>query len=164
MAVAFDVAVDRSDGAIVAGWRDEAGVAHVEVVDTRPAAGWIPARMLEVVDTWRPVGIGFDAAGPALDVADALARTGLELEGLKARDYAAACAQLLEGLCDGRVRYRPHPMLDEAAASATRRALGDAWAWGRRQTSTSLATLTAATVALWTFDHAPAASVPFRIY
>jgi len=165
VALAFDVAVDRSDAAIVAAWRDGAGVAHVEVADQRPGVGWLAGRVTELAGRWRPVGVAYDAAGPALDVADVLTRGGLAVEGLKAREYAAACAGLLEALCapEPSVRYRPHPALDSAAHSAVRRPLGDAWAWGRRQSSGSLACLTAATVAVWAYDHAPAALGEFRI-
>jgi len=153
--LAFDVAVDRSDAAIVAAWRDESGIAHIEVADQRPGVGWLPERLGELVERWRPRSVGFDAAGPALDVADVAERGGLELVGLKAREYAAACAGLLEGLVaePPAVRVRPHPALDAAANDAARRQLGDAWAWGRRQSAGSLAALTAATVAVWVFDH-----------
>jgi hypothetical protein len=166
VALAFDVAVDRSDAAIVAAWRDEGGIAHVEVADQRPGVGWLAERLGELVERWRPVAVGYDAAGPALDVADVLERSGMVLVGLKAREYAAACAGLLEALCapEPAVRYRTHPALDAAAHGAVRRALGDAWAWGRRQSSGSLAALTAATVAVWAFDHAPAAQGDFRIW
>jgi hypothetical protein len=166
VALGFDVAVDRSDGAIVAAWRDEGGVAHVEVADQRPGVGWLPGRLGELVERWQPVAVVYDAAGPALDVADAAGRAGLELEGLKAREYAAACLGLLEALIADPpgLRYRNHPALDSAANDATRRALGDAWAWGRRQSAGSLAALTAATVAVWGWDHAPAQLGDFRIY
>jgi hypothetical protein len=164
LALAFDVAVDRSDAAIVACWRDPAGV-HVEVADHRPGAGWLAGRLQELSERWRPAVIAYDAAGPALDIADAATRAGLELLGLKAREYAAACAALLEALCadSPAVRYRPHPALDAAAAAAVRRPLGDAWAWGRRQSSGSLAALTAMTVACWAADHAPAVLGDFRV-
>jgi hypothetical protein len=165
LALAFDVAVDRSDAAIVACWRDPAGL-HVEVADHRPGAGWLADRLQELSERWRPAVIAYDQAGPALDIADAATRAGLELLGLKAREYAAACAGLLEALCadSPAVRYRPHPALDAAAAAAVRRPLGDAWAWGRRQSSGSLAALTAMTVAVWAADHAPAMLGDFRIY
>ena len=156
VSLAFDVAVDRSDAAIVAAWRDETGICHIEVADCRPGVGWLPGRLGELVDRWRPISVGYDAAGPALDVADVISRSGQELTGLKARDYAAACAGLLEGMISEppQVRVRPHPALDAAANDAARRALGDAWAWGRRQSAGSLAALTAATVAVWCWDHA----------
>ena len=131
----------------------------------RPGVGWLAERLLELRDRWRPVVIAYDAAGPALDVADVAERAGIELAGLKAREYAAACAGLLDALVaePGRLRYRPHPALDAAAAGAARRTLGDAWAWGRRQSAGSLSALTAATVAVWAFDHAPEALGEFRI-
>jgi phage terminase large subunit-like protein len=165
LSLAFDVAVDRSDAAIVAAWRDETGVAHIEVADWRPGVGWLADRLAELVEVWRPRSVGFDAAGPALDVADVITRSGLDLVGLKARDYAAACAGLLDGLVADppRVRVRPHPALDAAANDAARRQLGDAWAWGRRQSAGSLAALTAATVAVWGWDHSVDLG-PFRIF
>jgi phage terminase large subunit-like protein len=166
VALAFDVAVDRSDAAIVAGWRDDLGVAHVEVADWQPGVGWLPERMRALVERWRPLAVGYDAAGPALDVADVLTRAGAELAGVKAREYVAACAGLLEGLVaePAKVRYRPHPALDAAANDAARRAIGDGWGWGRRQSAGSLACLTAATVAVWAYDHAPEALGDFRIH
>jgi phage terminase large subunit-like protein len=164
--VAFDVAVDRSDAAVVLGWRDEAGVGRVEVADVRPGVGWLAERILELEHRWQPRAVYYDAAGPALDVADVLERAGLELVGLKAREYATACAAFLAAVVADPpgVRIRPNDDLDAAAASAARRALGDAWAWSRRQSATSIATLTAATVALFGWDHAAVPAGPFRIF
>jgi hypothetical protein len=54
--------------------------------------------------------------------------------------------------------------LDNAAAAAARRALGDSWAWARRQSTVSISALTAATVGLWGWDHAPARLGDFRVY
>jgi len=164
LALGFDVALDRSDAAIVAAWRDDAGYLRLEVAEARPASGWLSTRLVEMGGKWQPRAIAYDAAGPALDVADAASRAGVELAPLKAREYAAACAALLQGLVDGKVRYRPHPGLDDAAAVAGKRTLGDAWAWARRTAATSLAPLTAATVAAWALDHAPAPVGPFRIW
>ena len=137
----------------------------MEVADQRPGAGWLADRLAELAGRWRPVCVAYDQAGPALDVADVVTRGGQDLLGLKAREYAAACAGLLEALCADppAVRYRHHPALDSAASAAVRRALGDAWAWGRRQSSGSLAALTAATVGVWAADHAPAVLGDFRV-
>jgi len=165
VALGFDVAIDRSDAAIVAAWRDgPRGL--VEVADQRPGTGWVVERLAELVDRWRPVVVAYDKAGPALDVADAAERAGLELVGLQAREYAAACASFLDSIAElpPRIGIRPHPALDLAAASAVHRPLGDAWAWGRRQSSGSLSSLTAATVALWGFDHRPVDIGTFKVF
>ena len=163
LAIGFDVAVDRSNAAIVVAWRDE--VAHVEVADCRPGVAWLVDRLDELVTKWRPRAVGYDEAGPAIDVADAARRRGLDLVGLKSREYAAACSGFLDGLVADppSIHVRQNADLDAAASSAARRALGDAWAWGRRQSAGSIAPLTAATVALWTFDHAPVDLGAFRI-
>jgi hypothetical protein len=165
VALGFDVAGDRSDAAVVAAWRDELGVAHVEVADHRPGVGWLVGRLGELVDRWQPRAVVYDTNGPAIDVADAGIRAGLTLDGLKTKEYAAACLGLLEALVADppALRYRSHPALDSAANDATRRAVGDAWGWGRRQSAGSLAALTAATVAVWGWDHAPAQLGDFRI-
>ena len=42
VSLAFDVAVDRSDAAVVAAWRDDSGICHIEVADCRPGVGWLP--------------------------------------------------------------------------------------------------------------------------
>jgi len=166
IALAFDVAVDRSDAAIVAAWRRPDGTAALELADTRPGIGWLVDRLRELVDRWRPRAIGYDAAGPALDVADVCTRAGLTVEGLKAREYVAACAGLLDGIVTDPpvIRLRPHPALDAAAGSAAMRALVDSWCWSRRSSSASIASLTAATCALWAFDHAPADLGTFRVW
>jgi phage terminase large subunit-like protein len=170
LALGFDAALDRSDAAIVAAWRDPSGMAHIEVAHYESGVAWLPDRLGELEDRWRPIAVAYDAAGPALDLADAYARressSTSTAHGMTAREYAGACLALLEALVGDppALRYRPHPALDTAAAGAARRALGDAWAWGRRQSAGSLAPLTAATAALWAYDHAPAALGDFRIF
>jgi hypothetical protein len=164
VALAFDVALDRTDAAIVAAWRDADGRARIELADHRPTAGWLPERLAELRDRWQPTSIGYDAAGPALDVADRATRGGLDLTPINAREYATACQAFLSAIVDGELSYRPHAALDDAAAAAGRRTLGDAWAWGRRQSSVSLSALTAATCALWRYDHAPERAGAFRMY
>jgi len=78
--------------------------------------------------------MSYDAAGPALDVADRCTRMGLELMPVKTKEYVAACAGLLDAFMGEEltVRYRPNAALDAAAAAAVRRSLGDAWAWARK--------------------------------
>jgi phage terminase large subunit-like protein len=164
MALGFDVALDRSDATIAAAWRDAGGTAHIEIADHRAGVTWLPERMAELREKWRPLALSYDAAGPALDVADTLTRSGAAVDGLKGRDYAAACAAFLEAVTSGAIRIRPHKALEDAATAAARRPLGDAWAWGRRQSATSISALTASTVALWSYDHAPPAAGPFRIF
>ena len=57
MALGFDVALDRSDAAIAAAWRDDYGTAHIEIADYRPGVGWVPERAAELVNHWGAAGV-----------------------------------------------------------------------------------------------------------
>lgn len=157
VAFGFDAAPDRADAAVVSAGRLDDGRTVLEVVEHRPGGvAWLPDRVAALVARWHPVAPPcFDGRGPAGTAGDALARGGVDVDALGARDYATACAALLDGLAAGRIVHRRHPALDAAAAAAASRSLGDAWAWGRRASAGSIATLVAATLAAWSLDHAP---------
>jgi hypothetical protein len=165
LSLGFDVAIDRSDACIVAAWLD-GDVVRLEVAEWREGSGWVAERLKALRDRWTPSLVAYDAHGPAVDIADAAARLGVELMPLKAADVVVAAAGFLEAVIaePPALRYRPHQALDDAAAAATRRALGDAWTWGRRQSTVSLSALTAATAARWAALHAPGPTGPFRIW
>jgi hypothetical protein len=48
------------------------------------------------------------------------------------------------------------PLLNTAVAAARKRAVGDAWAWHRKDSTTDITPLVAATLALWGFAHSAA--------
>jgi hypothetical protein len=158
VAFGFDAAPDRADAAIVSAGRLPDGRTVLEVVEHRPGGvAWLPERVADLVGRWRPAAPPcFDGRGPAGAAGDQLALAGVEVTALGARDYATACAQLLDGLAAGRIVHRRHAALDVAVAGAASRSLGDAWAWGRRASAGSISALVAATLALWALEHAPA--------
>lgn len=156
IALGFDVAIDRSDAAIIAAWRDHpAAPMRVEVVDHRPGDAWLADRVVELRDTWRPLAVGHDDSGPARDVGDELRRRGVELVSMNAREMATGCAAFLSAIRNGRFEHHGQPALDDAVEVAAQRPLGDGWAWARRTSAGSIAPLTAATVAMWAYDHRP---------
>lgn len=158
LALAFDVAVDRSDAAVLAAWRDTpGGTMRVEVIDHREGSSWLTGELRRLAERWRPVGIGYDRAGPGVAVADELARGGLTLQPTNGAEYAAACVAFLSAVTDRRLAHPARPSLDDAVGAAATRPLGDGgWAWARRASSSSIAPLVAATLACWTYDHRPA--------
>lgn len=156
LSLAFDVSVDRSHAAIAGRW-DVAGQPAVDVLDARPGTSWLVERIEQLAERYRVRVIGYDGAGPALDVADELQRRGkVELRKLTAREYVTACAAFLAGVDSNLLRHRGTAALDDAVAAAARRELGDAWAWSRRTSAASIAGLVAATVASYVHDHLPA--------
>lgn len=154
----FDVAVDRSVAAIGGRW-DVAGQPAVDVLDQRAGSSWLVDRIVQLAAKYRAGTtdrpIGYDGAGPALDIADQLERRGLVLRKTTGREYVAACAGFLADVDATRLRHRGSADLDAAVAAAARRELGDGWAWARRQSAGPIAGLVAVTVASWTHDHRP---------
>lgn len=159
-AIGFAASPDHRDGAIVAAWRDGPGLPwRLDVIDARPGTGWLPERVREVVERNRPPAVGYDKAGPALDVAAELALDDLDapLIPTSTQEYAAACAGLLRAIVNGSLTHPGQADLDNAVSVAARRVIGDGiWAWGRLKSGASIAALEAATVAMWAFDHRPA--------
>lgn len=156
VALAFEVAIDRRDATILAAWRDAGGLPYVDVLDHRAGTGWLAGRFRELVEKWRPVGLGYNGVGPGVDVADDLQRAGLELlQPVNTREYVAACTGLLADVVGERLRHPGHPALDTSAESAAKREVGEAWVWGAKASAGSISALAGATVARWTFDHAP---------
>lgn len=155
LALGFEVGPDGSDAAIVAGWRDEAGRPHVELLDVREGSGWLIPRLKELAASLRPRLVVYDRFGPAVAAGDAAARAKLAVRGTTTDEYTTACTAVYDAIINGDLRVRPHPALDAAAAAAAKRMVGERWAWGRRASVGSIAALVAATLAVWAFDHAP---------
>jgi hypothetical protein len=155
LALALEVDIDGAAAAILGGWRDEAGVGHVEVLDVREGVSWVPARAAELVAGWDPWAFWYDPKGPAVDIGDECRLKGVELHPATIDDVAGAAPKFLRGLADHTVRYRPHPALDDAAAAVGKREVGDRWVFGRRAAGGRVAPIIAASLALWAYDHTP---------
>jgi hypothetical protein len=162
VAIGFDCARDRSTGAVAVAWREPGGRLRVELAESRPGTGWMAERISELTHRWAPVGVGYDGAGPGLDIADTLATSGLAVSPIRGRDWAAACTGWLAAVTERRIRVGAHPSLNSAAESAPGRDTGDGgWVWHRRGSLTPIAPVVATTAAVWALDHptlAPVAS------
>lgn len=153
----YDVALDRSSAAIGAGWEVSPGITAIDAIDARPGSSWLVERIEQLAERYGVTEVWYDRAGPALDIADELTRRGkVTPVPIGMRDYTASCSAVLAGIMSGRIVHRGTPALDEAAAAAARRELGDGWAWSRRQSAGAIASLVAATVAHWGVSHKPA--------
>lgn len=151
--IAFDVSVDGEWSSIGVASGDLASP-FVEVIDHARGTGWLPGRVVELVERWDPIAVGCNGAGPAGaqvgPVLQALAGIGQQdlLVQLSATAYRQACLGLFSDVVEGRLRRPPNQqVLDEAAADATDRPLGDAWAWDVRNATVPISPLVAVTVA-----------------
>jgi hypothetical protein len=144
--LAFDVAYDRSAAAVAVAAPRPDGRTHVEVIDARPGTHWVADRVDELRRRWR-ARVAADPAGPAGSIVAELQGRRVPLELVRAGAYAAACGGFFDAVLEGRVVHIGQAPLDDAAAAASRRPMGDAWAWGRKASAADISPLVAVTIA-----------------
>ena len=133
--VAFgaDVTPDRTYGAIgAAGWSPDGELVVLELIEHKPGASWMVARLSQLAEKWQPLAIVVDKASPAGKMAPDLEMLGLPVEVTDAGGYAGACGAFYDDVLVARLRHRGQPPLDAAVAAARKRNIGDTWAWARR--------------------------------
>lgn len=132
---------DRSSGSIVS-----VGAGVVELIDHRDGAGWLVERSSALAKKWDAVVV-IDGGGPAAYVADELERDGVRVERLTSAEVAAACGRIYDDIADGRAKFRPHLLMDDAVAGLAKRPIGDRFVWSRAASSTDITPFMAATLA-----------------
>lgn len=152
--IAFDVSRDGEWSSIAVGL-GSMQAPYVEVVEHRQGVGWLPDRLVELVQTWQPLAVGCNGAGPAGaqvgSVLQAFAAARIDanlLTQLATNAYKQACGGFYTDVVEGRLKHpRDQGPLDRAAADAAERVLGDAWAWDRRSATVPISPLVAVTIA-----------------
>ena len=149
MALGFDVSPDRSRGAVAAAGLRKDGTVHVEVIDHRRGADWIPDRILELAGRHRPAAIVADGRGPAGSLLAKLDRCSPQVTPVTAQEYAQGCAGLFDAVSTGKLAHLGDPSLEAAVAGAVKRQISDAWAWSRKNSFVDISPLCAVTLAAW---------------
>jgi phage terminase large subunit-like protein len=160
VAFAIDVAPDRSSSCIAVGGERSDGLSHVAVVDHKRGTRWVVERVVELVERWSPSAVVLDAGGPAGSLVAELEDAGVELTLMSAREHAQACGLFFDQVSAGQLRHRDDPRLTTAITGAVTRPMGDAWAWGRKLSTTDISPLVAVTLALWAHRSAVADKPP----
>lgn len=160
LALAVDVTPDLAFSAIGRATMTRDGIL-LDVAAHKRGTSWVAE---EVVRLRRDLGVPVvvDLGSTASVVHDDLARLGVETLNPAARDVAQACSSLLDGMIRRTVWHSVDKRFDGAVKGASRRTLGDAWAWSRRNSMADISPLVAVTLALWGTsrpDDSPAPSV-----
>lgn len=151
--VALGVAVDPEsrDAAVSAGWRDDAGRMHVEVVRADVGTRWVAPFVAGVVERQRPARVAIGNVKAARDVADQLEAGGLEILKVSQADVSAASVRHRDELEAGTWWHRVVPELTDSARHVEFVAGG----W-RAGPSGPVSAWVSCTMAGWAMDHAPA--------
>jgi phage terminase large subunit-like protein len=158
-----DVSPDHSTAAIsAAGYRID-GLPQVEVVEHRDGTDWLVARMVELDQTYQPLGWVMDASGAATSFVEKLRKAGFQVvsqpdvdagvRGIRlmtSREMGQACGALQEQVTNGGLRHVDDPSLNTALGNAAKTDIGDGlWKFSRRRALGDICPLVSATCALW---------------
>lgn len=146
--LAFDVSEDRAWASIgAASWRDGRG--HVEVVERRRGTGWVAGRLAEIRSRNRTGEVFYEGAGPASTLVADLVKEGVRATPVSATEHGQACGMFFDGVAGSELRHLGDARLRVALKGATRRTLGDSWAWSRRSSAVDISPLVAVSLAWW---------------
>jgi hypothetical protein len=146
LALGVDVSPMRDTSSICIASVTPEGRYLVELVDHRAGVGWLPARITEIARRWNATVV-IDAGAAAASLLPHLQNVD-RLE-VGARDYAAACGTMFDAIHDGTLAHLGDTLLSDAVGAATRRRLGDRWAWKRTSDESPITPLVAASLAVW---------------
>jgi len=147
---------DQTHAAIgVAGYRGD-GKIHVGVVPaasgqgvtTLPGTGWIAPRVQELAAKWKPCSVVIDARSEAGALIEDIQALGVDVETTNSVQMSNACGRFLAAVKEDELRHNGSSALRASVCSGKKRALADAWAWDRKDTSSDITQLVAVTLAL----------------
>jgi hypothetical protein len=149
-----DASPDRQWATIVVAAHGSTGHPHLEVVDHRSGVGWLSGRLVELRDKWGPATVVVDPYSPAASEIAAAEAAGVPITKMSGAVLAAACGAFFDGVKDRTLRHRDDPDFRASLAVARKRQVGDGWAWSRRDSTSDITAIVAATLA---FGALPAA-------
>lgn len=127
-AIGYNVGIGGVAGAIVAGWFDDNGEPHGQVMEYRVKSDWMVEELARAGKAHSRVPVGYDNIGDNIAVAQALGRkpryNAKVLQALPLREVAAATATVATHVDNGTAHHGTSPAFDKAAASATWRESG----------------------------------------
>jgi hypothetical protein len=149
LALAVDVSPDRSVASVgLAGLRAD-GLWHVELDEQRVGTGWLVPWLAARCERNAIRAVVIDGMSPAASLVDELARHKVKVTTTAARDMAAACGTFYDAVMGAQLRHTDQPQVNLALSMGRKRALGDAWAWNRKNATSDITPLVACTLALW---------------
>lgn len=151
VALAYDVAIDRSSASIWGAWIDEDGNICLHVMETRPESDWLAPRIKALHDAGL-TGIAADDGGPARVITEQLRRHNIDVTTANGRQAATAWEEFKAAVAAGTVRHDGSPALRDGFEVAAERHMGDAVTLSRRHSLGPIDAPIAAITAAW-FAH-----------
>lgn len=140
---------------VVAAERDD-GATHIQVHERLPGTEWVVDACLDLKAANPRAVFVIDGKGPAAHLIEELENKRIKVIEIETRGYVHACQDFVDAVRRREVRFIPPELdLDDAMAGASKRDIGDAWGWSRKNSHVDITPLVAATLALWGAKSAP---------
>lgn len=156
VAVAVDVALDRSQSWIAVCGATASGVPQVEIAETRPGADWVGEVVEQILADFDVVAVGARSRGAVTSLLPELRAlcedTPAEFRKVSTGEAGGMCGLFFDRVRDGAVKHRNDARVLPALKAARKHKLADAWEWEREGVDVDAAPLVAMTVALGLFD------------
>lgn len=117
----------------------------LEVIENETRIGWLKDRILQLHSKWRMPFV-IDSGSAASSLILELESEGVDIISVNMRQYGQACGSFYDAVEEGTIAHMGDVRLQNAIEGATRRKLGEQWAWSRR-TDTDITPLVACTLA-----------------
>lgn len=135
-ALGFDVAIGASASALAAAWFDEDGNPHVQLLDHRAGAHWLPDELLKAQLKHQRITVGYDNIGDNIAVAQAATRKtrfqARRLKALSLKDVAASTATMVGHLKQRTFSHAADATLDAVIQNAIWRESNNSRLFGRK--------------------------------
>ncbi len=151
LALAVDVAPDRSVASVAFAGQRFDGLWHVELDEERAGLGWVVPYVVARCERNAIRAVVIDAMSPAASLADELAKAKIKVTLTGAREMANACGQFYDGVMEKWLHHTDQPQVNVALSVARKRPMlgGQAWGWNRKSAESNITPLVAETLALW---------------
>lgn len=144
-AAAIGVAAYRADGKIHVGVVPAVQGSQVESL---PGTSWIPDRVKELAERWKPCAVVIDSASAAASLITVIEEAGVSVVSTTAGDMARACGNFYDAVVEQKLRHQGAQPLAVSVISGKARDLSDSWAWDRKDRNSDITQLVAVTLAL----------------
>lgn len=150
LVIAVDSDPNRVNTSIAAAGEREVGPPMVEVIENLPGVEWAQAFVARICAENDVTAVVIDEMSAASVLIDPLRGLKVPVEVTNSRKLAQACGLFYDAAVEtGEIAHLDDPRLVSALKGATKRAVGDAWAWDRKKPTADITPLVAATLAFW---------------
>jgi len=144
MVFGVDVSPDRDRASIGAAGLNGAFTA-LEVIESESRIGWLKDRILQLHEKYNMPFV-IDSGAAASSLIGELEELNINIVPINMRQYGQACGSFYDACEQETIAHLGDGRLDEAIAGATKRKLGEQWAWSRNS-NVDITPLVACTIA-----------------